>query len=88
MIQAALCCVAQCLSLCTPIAEGRESSFTGADSISLKKIVDMFYDKVLASPELAPFFASIDMQKLKKHQVRAAWADRACSGHGSFQGLH
>ena len=41
----------------------------GGNSISLKKIVDMFYDKVLADADLSPFFESIDMAKLKKHQV-------------------
>jgi hypothetical protein len=30
----------------------------------------MFYDKVLADTDLFPFFESIDMSKLKKHQVR------------------
>lgn len=30
---------------CCPHAETSHSSFTGANSISLKKIVDMFYDK-------------------------------------------
>jgi hypothetical protein len=51
-------------------AETSHSSFTGANSISLKKIVDMFYDKVLADTALAPFFENINMQKLKMHQVR------------------
>jgi hypothetical protein len=50
-------------------AESSKTSFAGTDSISLKKIVDMFYDKVLADAELAAFFENIDMQKLKKHQV-------------------
>jgi hemoglobin len=53
-----------------PEAETSHSSFTGANSISLKKIVDMFYDKVLADTALAPFFENINMQKLKMHQVR------------------
>lgn len=53
-----------------PCAESSTSTFTGGNSISLKKIVDMFYDKVLADAELAPFFEKINMQKLKMHQVR------------------
>lgn len=61
-----------CLSWRTAPAESSTSSFTGGNSISLKKIVDMFYDKVLADTELAPFFEKIDMAKLKKHQVRSA----------------
>lgn len=50
-------------------AEASNSSHPGGDSISLKKIVDMFYDKVLIHPTLGPFFENIDMQKLKNHQV-------------------
>lgn len=53
-----------------PEAEASNSSHPGGDSISLKKIVDMFYDKVLIHPTLGPFFENIDMQKLKNHQVR------------------
>lgn len=56
-------------------AESSKTSFAGGNSISLKKIVDMFYDKVLADAELAPFFERIDMQKLKKHQVRSMEPD-------------
>jgi hemoglobin len=42
----------------------------GADSISLKKIVDMFYEKVVADPKIGKFFDGIDLGKLKRHQVR------------------
>eukprot|EP00775_Hariotina_reticulata_P007204 gene7204-7418_t len=49
---------------------GRHKDFAGADSISLKKIVDTFYDKVLSDPQLNGFFKDIDMLKLKRHQVR------------------
>lgn len=44
-------------------------SFAGADSISLKKILDIFYDKVVASPQIGSYFNGIDMIKLKRHQV-------------------
>lgn len=53
-------------------AESSTATFAGGNSISLKKIVDMHYEKVLADAALAPFFEKIDMQKLKKHQVRTA----------------
>lgn len=41
----------------------------GADSISLKKIVDIFYEKVVADPKIGHFFGNIDLIKLKRHQV-------------------
>lgn len=44
--------------------------YSAANSVSLKKIVDMFYDKVLADPRLSPFFLGIDVPKLKSHQVK------------------
>jgi hypothetical protein len=67
-----------CLSWRT--AESSTSSFAGGNSISLQKIVDMFYDKVVADTELAPFFEKIDMAKLKKHQVRSAASCQAATG--------
>jgi hemoglobin len=39
-------------------------------SVSLKKIVDRFYDRVLADPIIAPFFAAVDLAKLKSHQLQ------------------
>jgi truncated hemoglobin YjbI len=44
-------------------------SYAHADSVSLKKIVDLFYERALAHPELGRFFVGIDMGKLKRHQV-------------------
>ena len=32
-------------------------------------VVDIFYDRVLADPRLAPVFDGIDMNRLKQHQV-------------------
>ncbi|KAF8063036.1 ATP8B4 [Scenedesmus sp. PABB004] len=57
-------------SVATDAAEGNHHKLVGGDSISLKKIVDMFYERVLADPGLGPFFEGIDMAKLKRHQVR------------------
>jgi truncated hemoglobin YjbI len=41
-------------------------------------VVDLFYDRVLNDPALAPFFEGVHMAKLKNHQVgsvmiRASW---------------
>lgn len=38
----------------------------GADGIS--RIVDLFYEKLWADPELQPYFAGIDRERLKHHQ--------------------
>jgi hemoglobin len=38
----------------------------GADAV--EAVVDIFYDKVLADPELAGWFVGRDMDKLKYHQ--------------------
>ena len=35
---------------------------------AVRAAVDDFYDRVLADPELAPFFDGTDMQRLKAHQ--------------------
>jgi hypothetical protein len=52
----------------TPTSEGHKS-FAGANSISLKKILDMFYDKVVAHEQIGHYFVGIDLIKLKRHQV-------------------
>eukprot|EP00879_Flechtneria_rotunda_P002302 GHRR01002495.1.p1 GENE.GHRR01002495.1~~GHRR01002495.1.p1 ORF type:complete len:221 (+),score=52.80 GHRR01002495.1:460-1122(+) len=43
---------------------------TEASSISLKKIIDTFYNKVLADSVLLSYFEGVDMAKLKRHQAR------------------
>ena len=35
---------------------------------AINKIVDLFYEKLWADPELQPYFAGIDREKLKHHQ--------------------
>lgn len=52
-----------------PDSEGHKQ-IEGAKSISLKKIVDIFYEKVVADPKIGHFFVGIDLGKLKRHQVR------------------
>ena len=40
----------------------------GAD-IGIRKAVDDFYARVVADPQLQPFFADVDMTTLRRHQV-------------------
>jgi hemoglobin len=39
----------------------------GADAVT--KVVQLFYERVLADPELADYFTGSDMVRLKRHQV-------------------
>jgi hemoglobin len=39
----------------------------GADAVT--KVVQLFYERVLADPELADYFTDVDMGRLKRHQV-------------------
>lgn len=50
-------------------ARRRSVELVCSDSVSMKKIVDLFYARVLSDPSLAAFFDSVDMAKLKRHQV-------------------
>lgn len=36
---------------------------------AISAVVDIFYDKVLGDPLLAPFFAGIDLDRLRRHQT-------------------
>jgi hemoglobin len=36
--------------------------------VSIDVAVDQFYDRLLNDPELAPFFASVDMRRQRAHQ--------------------
>jgi hemoglobin len=36
---------------------------------AVSAVVDRFYELLLADPELAPYFTSTDMNRLKRHQV-------------------
>jgi hemoglobin len=33
-------------------------------------VVDQFYDRLMADPQLAPFFENADMRNLRRHQVQ------------------
>ncbi|GBF90610.1 hypothetical protein Rsub_03182 [Raphidocelis subcapitata] len=57
----------------SPRASGewrRTHELAASDSVSLKKVVDVFYEKVMADPVLSPFFHEVDVPKLKSHQVQ------------------
>jgi hemoglobin len=56
----------------------------GAD-IGIRKAVDEFYARVLADPELQPFFADVDMTTLRRHQVDMLSA--ATGGPRRYDGL-
>lgn len=36
----------------------------------IRVAVDQFYERVLADPQLAPYFAGVDMPRLRRHQVQ------------------
>ena len=41
---------------------------TVGGAAGINQIVDLFYEKLWADPELQPYFAGIDREKLKHHQ--------------------
>ena len=40
---------------------------TVGGAAGINKIVDLFYEKLWADPELQPYFAGIDRERLKHH---------------------
>ncbi|GGX95845.1 group I truncated hemoglobin [Streptomyces minutiscleroticus] len=69
----------------TPAATSTTSLFEqlGGEP-AVAAVVDVFYDKVLSDPDLAPYFAGVDLDRLKQHQRRfigqALGATRPYSG--------
>jgi len=53
-----------------PMSEASQTVYEalGAD-IGIRKAVDDFYARVVADPQLQPFFADVDMTTLRRHQV-------------------
>ncbi|KAG2423280.1 hypothetical protein HXX76_015429 [Chlamydomonas incerta] len=51
---------------------------------AVEKAVDVFYHKILADAELAPFFASVDMKKQIRKQV--AFMTYVFGGSGAYEG--
>jgi hemoglobin len=41
---------------------------TAGGAAGINRIVDLFYEKLWADPELQPYFAGIDRERLKHHQ--------------------
>lgn len=60
------------------------SRFGGAGAVG--RLVFDFYDRVLASPRLAPYFASVDMARLVEHQAR--FIASVMGGPASFSDAH
>lgn len=50
----------------------------------IRAAVDRFYEKVLADPMLAPFFADVDMAKQRRHQF--LFLSAATGGPGDYAG--
>ena len=55
----------------------------GAD-VGIRRAVDVFYDRVVADPALAPYFTGIDMPALRRHQV--AMLSTATGGPAQYDG--
>jgi len=53
-----------------PMSEANQTVYEalGAD-IGIRKAVDEFYARVVADPQLQPFFVDVDMTALRRHQV-------------------
>ena len=51
---------------------------------TVQKAVDVFYEKVLGDPELAPFFKNTDMTRQRAHQ--AAFIGLALGGPNEYHG--
>jgi hemoglobin len=52
------------------VVEATQSLYEELGSeIGIRKVVDDFYDRVVADPELAPYFSLSDMAGLRRHQV-------------------
>lgn len=52
--------------------------------IGVQRLVVNLYDRVMADPELKPFFVGVDMDKLRAHQVSMY---QALFGLGEYDGL-
>lgn len=53
-------------------------------SAVVETIVDAFYKRVLADPELAPFFAETEMARLRRHQI--AFMEMVLGGPKNYDG--
>nr|4XDI_A Chain A, Chlamydomonas reinhardtii THB1 [Chlamydomonas reinhardtii]4XDI_B Chain B, Chlamydomonas reinhardtii THB1 [Chlamydomonas reinhardtii]6CII_A Chain A, Chlamydomonas reinhardtii THB1 [Chlamydomonas reinhardtii] len=51
---------------------------------AVEKAVDVFYERIVADPQLAPFFANVDMKKQRRKQV--AFMTYVFGGSGAYEG--
>lgn len=58
--------------------------FEGLGDAGLTTAVAVFYDRVVADPELAPFFEGVDLERLRAHQ--RAFLAAALGGPDLFTG--
>lgn len=52
--------------------------------VGIRRVVDEFYERLTADPELAPYFAGSDMPTLRRHQV--AMLSSATGGPKQYTG--
>jgi hemoglobin len=52
--------------------------------VGIGKVVEDFYERILADPDLAPYFASVDLTELRRHQVD--FLSAATGGPGRYAG--
>jgi hemoglobin len=53
-------------------------------AVSIDAAVELFYGRILADPELAPFFGHVDMRKMRAHQN--AFLAMALGGPQRYEG--
>lgn len=58
--------------------------FEGLGDAGLTTVVSVFYDRVVADPELAPYFEGVDLERLRSHQ--RAFLIGALGGPDMFTG--
>jgi len=54
------------------------------DEVGIRSVVDDFYGRVFADPQLSPYFESVDMTALRRHQV--AFLSSATGGPKQYSG--
>ena len=54
------------------------------DATAIRAAVDLFYDRMLAEPTIAPAFVGVDLRKLKRHQ--RAFVFQALGGPSAYSG--
>lgn len=52
--------------------------------VGIRKVVDEFYDRLIADPELSGYFSTTDMPTLRRHQV--AMLSAATGGPNQYTG--